>query len=153
MKSLGMSKNSCYFALLLSVLFLLPISCGSEREKQVSREVNDVSAESGDKMPEIKFIKTVHDFGKIYQGEVVGANFSFTNTGNSNLMILDASASCGCTVPKWSKETIPPGGKGSLEVIFDSSGREGMQNKSISVSTNASNENSILYITAEVLTE
>jgi len=148
-----MNKNSYYFALLLSVVFLLLISCVSGKEKQVSQGSNDVYVVSGDKMPEIKFIKTVHDFGKIYQGEVVGTNFLFTNTGNSNLMILDASASCGCTVPKWSKEPIPPGGKGSLEVIFDSSGREGMQNKSITVRTNASDENSVLYITAEVLTE
>ncbi len=150
---MGMSKNSYYFALLLSVVFLLLISCISGKEKQVSQGSNDVSVVSGDKMPEIKFIKTVHDFGKIYQGEVVGTNFSFTNTGNSNLMILDASASCGCTVPKWSKEPIPPGGKGSLEVIFDSSGREGMQNKSITIRTNVSDENIVLYITAEVVTE
>jgi hypothetical protein len=67
--------------------------------------------------------------------------------------VLDASASCGCTVPRWSKEPVPPDGKGSLEVIFDSSGREGKQNKSITVSTNASDQNIVLYITAEVETE
>jgi hypothetical protein len=139
--------------LILSVVFLLSISCVSEKDKQASQGNNDVFVESKDKMPEIKFVIMTHNFGKIYQGEVVGTNFSFTNTGNSNLMIMDASASCGCTVPKWSKEPVPPGGKGTLEVIFDSSGREGAQNKSITIRTNTSNENIILYITAEVLTK
>ena len=132
-------------------VFLLAGSCNSDQRKQVSPESKDVLVESRNEVPEIKFSKTVHDFGKIYQGEVVGTNFSFTNTGSSNLLILDASASCGCTVPKWSKEPVRPGGKGTVEVMFDSSGREGMQNKSITIQTNAGNANSVLYITAEVL--
>jgi hypothetical protein len=132
-------------------VFLLAGSCNSDQRKQVSPESKDVLVESRDEVPEIKFAKTVHDFGKIYQGEVVGTNFSFTNTGSSNLLILDASASCGCTVPKWSKEPVRPGDQGTVEIMFDSSGREGMQNKSITIQTNAGNANSVLYITAEVL--
>lgn len=132
-------------------VFLLAGSCNSDQRKQVSPESKDVLVESRAEVPEIKFTKTVHDFGKIYQGEVVGTNFSFTNTGSSNLLILNASASCGCTVPKWSKEPVRPGDQGTVEVIFDSSGREGMQNKSITIQTNAINANSVLYITAEVL--
>jgi hypothetical protein len=132
-------------------VFLLAGSCNSGQRKQVLPGNKDILVESGTDAPEIKFDKTVHDFGKIYQGEVVGTNFSFTNTGSSNLLILDASASCGCTVPKWSKKPVPPGGKGTVEVMFDSSGREGMQNKSITIQSNASSANSVLYITAEVI--
>jgi hypothetical protein len=135
---------------LISICVLLLISCGSEKEKKGSAVNNSTIAETENDGPEIKFSKTSYDFGKISEGEVVGTNFNFINTGNSNLIILDASASCGCTVPKWSKEPIPPGGKGTLEVIFDSSGREGKQNKSVSVRTNASDQNVLLYITAEV---
>jgi hypothetical protein len=135
------------------VVFLLIFSCGSVNEKKGSVDSNGMVNEKQSKTSEITFSKTSHDFGKISEGEVVGTNFNFVNTGNSNLMILDASASCGCTVPKWSKEPVPPGGKGTLEVIFNSSGREGMQNKSVSVRTNASNENVVLFITAEVEAE
>jgi hypothetical protein len=159
--SLGMNKNSYYFAklnsgmwrLILITIILLPISCFTDKEKQESIGDNDVFVRSGEKIPEIKFDKMTHDFGKIYQGEVVGANFSFKNTGNSNLLVLNASASCGCTIPKWSKEPLPPGSKGSIEVIFDSSGRVGVQKKSIVIRTNTINENILLYITAEVITE
>ncbi len=138
---------------ILVVLLLFIISCGSENEKKGSVVSNSVVNEKENKAPEITFSKTSHDFGRISEGEVVGTNFSFVNTGKSNLIILDASASCGCTVPKWSKEPIPPGEKGTLEVIFDSSGREGRQNKSISVRTNAGDQNVVLFITAEVEAE
>jgi hypothetical protein len=138
--------------LLIGVL-LLAGACNTGQRKEALPGNKDIMVESRDKIPEIKFTKTVHDFGKIYQGEVVGTYFSFNNTGSSNLLILDASASCGCTVPKWSKEPVAPGGEGTIEVMFDSSGREGMQNKSITIQTNASNANSVLYITAEVVTK
>jgi hypothetical protein len=114
---------------------------------------NNAITETGNDRPKIIFSMTSYDFGKISEGEVVGINFNFVNSGNSNLIILDASASCGCTVPKWSKEPIPPRGKGTLEVIFDSSGRLGKQNKSISVRTNASDQDIVLFITAEVKPE
>lgn len=126
-------------------------SCDIGQRKKILPGSTDNLVDSKADLPEIKFVKTVHDFGKIYQGEVVGTNFSFTNSGSSNLLILDASASCGCTVPKWSKEPIPPGGQGTVEVMFDSAGREGMQNKSVTIRTNTSDANSVLYITAEIV--
>jgi hypothetical protein len=85
---------------------------------------------------EIRFEKTDHHMGKILQGEKVGYNFTFTNEGDAALVILDASASCGCTVPKYSKDPISPGAKGSVEVVFDSSGRIGLQNKTVTIKTN-----------------
>jgi len=139
---------------IISIVILLLInSCGSGIEKKGAVVNTNIVNEKENDSPEIKFLQTSHDFGKISEGEVVGTNFNFVNTGNSKLIILDASASCGCTVPKWSKEPIPPGGKGTLEVIFDSSGREGKQNKSVAVRTNASDQNVVLYITAVVEAE
>lgn len=132
-------------------VFLLAGSCHSDQKKQAATHSTDDPKEFQDNLPEITFVKTVHNFGTIYQGEIVGTIFSFTNTGGSNLLILDASASCGCTVPKWRKEPVPPGGEGSLEVIFDSSGRGGTQNKSVTIYTNASNANIVLNIMAEVI--
>jgi hypothetical protein len=136
-----------------SCALLLLISCGSEKEKTESMVNNNAITETENGRPEIAFSMTSYDFGKISEGEVVGVNFNFVNSGNSNLIILDASASCGCTIPKWSKEPIPPRGKGTLEVIFDSSGRSGKQNKSVSVKTNASDQNIVLFIKAEIKPE
>ena len=131
-------------------ILLLLVACGSENDKKGSAGNNGKITLQGNEVPEITFSKTVHDFGKIAEGEVVGTSFSFTNTGSSNLIILDASASCGCTVPKWNKEPVPPGGKGTIEVVFDSSGREGKQNKSVSIRTNAGDQYIVIYVTAEV---
>lgn len=111
----------------------------------------DLLSDDPENKPVIEFVKTVHDFGKIVQGEVVGTTFIFKNTGKSNLIIRDANASCGCTVPRWDEEPVPPGEEGTLEVVFDSSGRIGKQSKSITFHTNADNATTILSIKAEVL--
>jgi len=128
----------------------LLVSCGSINNKKDSAGKSVMIQESKNGSPKLVFSKISYDFGKITEGEIVGTSFTFTNTGNSNLLILDASASCGCTVPKWSKEPVLPGGRGTLDVIFDSSGREGKQNKSISVRSNASDQDVVIFITAEV---
>ena len=92
-----------------------------------------------------------HHFGQVTEGEKVGFIFSFENTGTSDLIIKSASATCGCTVPKFEKKPVRPGDKGTLEVVFDTSGREGLQTKTVVVSTNASIPEIILKISAEVI--
>jgi len=66
-------------------------------------------------------------------------------------LIKDAFASCGCTVPQYEKEPIPPGEKGSVEVIFDSSGRRGNQYKSVIIRTNTPRGEVRLTIKANVI--
>ncbi len=90
------------------------------------------------------------DFGKVRAGEKVGCIFSYTNTGDADLVIASASASCGCTVPKFDKKPVPPGGSGTIEVVFDTSGREGVQAKTVVVQSNAENNIVILRIIADV---
>lgn len=85
------------------------------------------------------------------QGEKVGYNFIFTNDGDASLVIMDASASCGCTVPKYSKEPIAPGEKGSVEVVFDSSGRMGQQSKTVTLKTNGKVQIVYLTIKADII--
>lgn len=98
----------------------------------------------------ISFSEYEHDFGKITGGEKVAHIFEFENKGPGNLVISSASTSCGCTVTKYDKKPIPPGQRGSLEVVFDSGGRTGMQTKTVSVHSNSRPEVVILKITAEV---
>ena len=102
-------------------------------------------------MPVIKFNNPIASIGKIVSGEKAGMDFVFINTGMKNLIILDAKASCGCTIPEWHKNPVLPGKKGVIRVVYDSSGELGMQNKSIRIISNARNNETDLIISAEVL--
>lgn len=103
--------------------------------------------------PVIAFEKMEHDFGTITEGEVVGTIFSFINSGDGNLILGSATTSCGCTVPKFSKKPVAPGERGTLEVLFDSSHREGKQTKTISLRSNAEPQVILLKITADIVTK
>ncbi|MEM9896317.1 MAG: DUF1573 domain-containing protein [Bacteroidota bacterium] len=87
-------------------------------------------------LPAFKFEKEVHDFGTIMDGDVVEHVFKFTNTGEIPLIISDAKATCGCTVPEKPTEPIPVGGTGDIKVRFNSKGKPGVQNKTITLTAN-----------------
>ena len=101
---------------------------------------------------EIIFREYQHDFGKVAEGEKVSCTFTFDNKGTENLIISSATTTCGCTVSKYDKKPIPPGASGNLDVVFDTSGRNGMQTKTITVKSNASKPVVLIKITAEVIT-
>lgn len=101
-------------------------------------------------LPEISFNKEEHDFGTIQEGEKVSYKFEFTNTGNSDLIISNALASCGCTVPKYPKEPIPPGETRKISVTFDSDGKVGQQRKAIGVLANTQPNMNQVHIVADV---
>jgi hypothetical protein len=123
-------------------------NCGNNAGNNSSvSAVNKVNNEA----VKIVFNNYEHDFGKVAEGEKIGYTFTFGNEGTEDLVITSAITSCGCTVPKYDKKPIPPGGKGDLEVVFDTSGRKGIQTKTISVKSNASTPVVILKITAEVV--
>lgn len=77
-----------------------------------------------------------YNWGKVTDGEIVRHTFSFTNTGSEPLQIQNARASCGCTTPNWTKEPIAPGESGEIQVEFNSKGRVGLQNKTVTVTGN-----------------
>ena len=85
----------------------------------------------------MKFEEKLFDFGVIKQGDVVEHTFVFQNMGTLPLKITSARGSCGCTVPKYSKEEVRPGAKGEVFVRFNSAGKMGMQNKTVTLVTNA----------------
>jgi hypothetical protein len=101
-------------------------------------------------MPVIHFDKTVHDFGRVLAGEKISYSFKFRNTGKSDLLITKVSASCGCTVPEWPKTPIAPGEEGYITVTFNTSGRKGLQHKSVTVLANTNPNTTILNIQAEI---
>jgi hypothetical protein len=90
------------------------------------------------------------DFGVADEGEVVKHTFKFTNVGKDPLLINNAKGSCGCTVPTWPKEAIPPGGTGEIKVEFNTKGKPGMQSKRVTVTANTNPTETFLEIKGEV---
>lgn len=101
--------------------------------------------------PSFAFNEESWDFGDINEGKLAEHTFSFTNTGDAPLVIYNAKGSCGCTVPKWSKEPIAPGATGEIKVSFNSSGRPGVNNKNVTITANTVPNKKILKITTNVL--
>lgn len=96
--------------------------------------------------PRLKFEKETYDFGTVTSGEKVTYSFKFKNIGKSPLIISNAEASCGCTVPEYPNKPVNPGAEGVIKVVFDSSGKTGMQNKVVSITSNAIPSVSQLHI-------
>ena len=104
------------------------------------------------KSANISFEKTQHDFGKVKEeAGTVSYDFVFTNTGNEPLVISQVVASCGCTSPDWSKQPVPPGGKGFIKVTYTTTNRPGQFNKSVTVISNSSNPQTALWIQGDVI--
>ena len=91
------------------------------------------------------------NFGEIIQGEKIDLEFKIKNTGNGDLIISNARASCGCTQLKYPKEVIKQGNVESINVTFDSKNKIGVQKKNITLMTNATPNIKILTIEGMVL--
>lgn len=100
----------------------------------------------------ITFTEYEHQFGKVKEGEKIGCIFKFENTGTSDLVIIAATTTCGCTVPEYDRKPVSPGEKGKMKVVFDTSGRNGIQSKIITVRSNATTPVVMLKITADIIT-
>lgn len=97
---------------------------------------------------EIKFDKLTHNFGTFNEGDPSQkAVFTFTNVGDQPLVINQAVASCGCTVPNYTKQPIAPGQKGQISITYDGKGRfPGHFKKTVTVRTNGKVELTRLYV-------
>lgn len=99
----------------------------------------------------IKFEKTKHDFGEIKEEEGIAETiFKFQNTGNKSLILESVKASCGCTTPIWSRDSIAPGFYGFIKVEYNPSGRPGIFNKEIYVESNSAPGQVQLHISGKV---
>jgi hypothetical protein len=99
----------------------------------------------------VQIIDSAFDFGKVTDGEVVEFSYRFKNVGNQPLVISNASASCGCTVPEKPEAPIKPGETGFIKVKFNSEGRVGVAHKTVTVQSNANPAFPELLLKGEVL--
>jgi hypothetical protein len=112
---------------------------------------NTTEAISADSLAELKTTKiqfedSLYSFGTINEGDTVRHEFVFKNTGNEPLLIADAKGSCGCTTPQYTKDTIAPGETGKMMVQFNSNGRSGEQQKTVTVLANTDPEATVVTI-------
>lgn len=85
----------------------------------------------------VQVLDSVFDFGKVTEGENVEFSYRFKNTGSKPLVVTDAHASCGCTVPEKPEQPVKPGEIGFIKVKFNSDKRPGEAHKTVTVSSNA----------------
>ncbi len=102
------------------------------------------------KTAKIDFKEKSYDFKEIKEGETVEHKFVFTNTGDAPLLLTNVSTTCGCTAPSWPREAIAPGEKGEILVKFNSTGKSGVQNKVITIFSNAANAQEQIKIVGNV---
>ena len=102
--------------------------------------------------PVMTFEKTEHDFGKINEdGGRVSVVFEFKNEGMAPLVLSNVRASCGCTTPTWTKEPVEPGQVGSITVTYNPNGRPGRFQKTVTITSNATEPTAKVYIKGEVI--
>ena len=148
-------RISIYTFLIAFMVTFLPTSCETDPSKKIKEQNVELTKErlknTGD-FPVIEFDKNNHDFGEIQEVEIAETEFRFTNVGKSDLIISDASGSCGCTVPDYPKNSpIKPGESGKIIVKFDSNNRPGMQRKAVTLITNTPKGKQILNIKSIVI--
>lgn len=125
-----------------------------KKTEDASKKVNEITVDenatvSSEDLPIIEYDTDTHDFGDLKKGDKATHEFKITNTGKSDLVIINASASCGCTVPEKPTEPIKPGESASMKVEFSATAA-GVQSKTVSVVSNASNSMTQLTVKANV---
>lgn len=91
------------------------------------------------------------DFGTINEGDKVEHIFKFKNVGKkADLVVIQAQASCGCTVPEWTKEPIKVGESGEIKIVFNSTGKPGEQRKTVTLTTNTESGREVINFKANV---
>tara|TARA_B100001758_G_scaffold247464_1_gene265385 strand:+ start:23469 stop:23930 length:462 start_codon:yes stop_codon:yes gene_type:complete len=137
-------------------LLMITACTANDQKKEASIDLikNPLTAEKNAKellMPEIKLESDVYDFLELQQGQSVSTEFIIKNIGKAPLLIRSAKGSCGCTVPEWPREPVSAGETATIKVTFNSAGKKGRQNKTITLVTNAIPNTKVLRIIGNVL--
>lgn len=126
----------------------------TDQDERISNIIrNPVTADGSQdsvNVAKITFDEPVHHFGSVKEGDIVRVSFKFTNTGKVPLLIADARATCGCTVPEWPKNTIEPGESDEILVEFDTQGKKYDQNRPVSIIANTLPRQTDIFITGHV---
>ena len=137
------------------VLFLavttIFVSCDPKKRDRISDDAAREREMGLRDSTTVLVIDTTHNFVTAIDGDMVEFKFRFKNTGTKPLIVTNASASCGCTVPEKPELPILPGDTSFIKVVFNSKGRIGMAHKTVRILSNARPEFPELLLTGEVL--
>ena len=137
------------------ILFLLVaasiVSCDVKRKDKTAIDAEVQKVLAAKDSTTVQIIDSAYNFGKVTDGEKVEYSYRFRNTGTKPLVVVQASASCGCTVPQKPEKPILPGEIGFIKIVFDSKNRVGNAHKTITVESNANPEFPPLILTGEVV--
>ena len=124
----------------------------TQKQKVSTSEVKVTGVTKAENYAEIKFDTLRHNFGKFSKNDpIVKCSFKFTNTGTAPLVIHQAFASCGCTVPTFTKEPIKPGEQGVIDVTYNGTDKfPGHFQKTVTVRSNAVSEVTRLIIEGDM---
>ena len=140
--------------------------CSQETEQPSSTEKSyaEIKAESNDptsiirvpisadgtvdsvNVAKMTFESTKYEFGAVKEGDIVSHVFKFKNDGGIPLIISNASSTCGCTIPKWPEDPVPPGGEGEIKVRFDTKNKKNHQTKPVTILANTYPNKTVLNI-------
>lgn len=145
MKNSNSKNNKKMKRFLLSAIFVFALMLGANAQKVENQNTQEVTSQA-----EITFDKLEHDYGEVKQNGNGVCEFKYTNTGSVPLVLSKVRSSCGCTVPKWSKEPLMPGQSATITVKYNTSS-VGPINKSITVESNAKTPRVRLMIKGKVV--
>ncbi|MFN0292135.1 DUF1573 domain-containing protein [Pedobacter helvus] len=142
--------------LFLMALFAVAFSaCQNKATESETATITDTTANGTPVIaeadaPKVQVEKAIYEFGEIKQGEKVSYEFKFKNVGKTPLIITNATATCGCTVPEYPSAPVKPGEEGVIKVVFDSAGKMGLQDKVVTITSNANPAFEQLHLVGDV---
>lgn len=140
------------FSFLLVATLLVATSCNVRNNNAtvVDEKIGTTQPTENMAPTTVQLLDSVYDFGKIKDGQIVEFSYRFKNTGDKPLVITNAIASCGCTVPEKPEQPILPGEIGFIKVKFNSENRVGQTHKTVTVTANVDPQFPELLLTGEV---
>jgi len=155
-----------------SAVLLFAIACQSNNTERPEKSVQEIVGESKIKnsdiirnpvsadqpidtvnVAELSFEEPAYDFGEVREGTIVAHDYHFTNSGQAPLLISSARSTCGCTVPQWPRDPIPPGEQGVIEVRFNTENKPHRQSKPITIVANTYPSTTKLFLNGFVIPE
>ena len=113
------------------------VSCNVRRKDKVADGIVSMEEMAAHDTTTVQIIDSLYNFGTVTEGEKVAYNFRFKNSGNKPLIVTNTTASCGCTVPEKPEKPVLPGETAFIKVVFNSKGKVGHNEKTITVTSNA----------------
>jgi len=149
-------KKTPYLFILVAII-CLTTSCkdsASNASSKINKEnlnnakSRDLEIKKG--TASVTFDSNLYDFGTVNEGDIVEKTFKVTNSGKVDLVITNAQATCGCTVPVWPKDPIKPGETGDIQIKFNTAGKPNRQQKTVTLTTNTESGKELLTIKGSV---